>query len=250
MHSFKREALIALQFLTRIPVRLDQPPTETEIGRSILYYPLIGLLLGGILAMLGYLLMPGIAIVVAPILLIVWVALTGALHLDGVADSADGWLGGHGDRDRTLKIMRDSRSGAAAIVAVLLLLIGKFAALTILHVNGEWLGILLATVLGRSAVLALVLTTPYIPQSQLGADLAAACPRREAKIVSALALSGCLIFGGLWFGWSGVVAVLVAAGGFVAARWLMLHRLGGATGDTTGATVEWIELLVLLSLAF
>src|SRR5690606_7673193 len=124
--------LIALQFLTRLPVRLPGMPEAQQIGRSLLWYPLVGLLLGGLLLALHGLLGATPALLQAAILLAVWAGLSGGLHLDGLADSADAWVGGLGDRERTLAIMKDPRSGPIAVVVLLLVLLLKFAALAVL----------------------------------------------------------------------------------------------------------------------
>jgi len=105
--------LIAVQFLTRLPVpfRIDHQPRH--IGHSLLYYPLVGLLIGGILLAGAELLQrtsldTGLS---AALLLTLWVLLTGGLHLDGLADSADAWVGGLGDKQHTLEIMKDPSCG-------------------------------------------------------------------------------------------------------------------------------------------
>ena len=110
--------LIALQFLTRLPVRLPEAPGEQDIGRSLLYYPLVGLLLGFTLAALAWALGEG-TLLHAAILLAAWVLMSGALHLDGLADSADAWAGGQGDRERSLAIMKDPACGPAGAVALI-----------------------------------------------------------------------------------------------------------------------------------
>ena len=103
--------LIALQFLTRLPVRLPGMPEPQQIGRSLLFYPLVGLLLGLALLALEWVLGDTSTLLEAALLLAAWVALSGGLHLDGLADTADAWVGGYGDRERTLAIMKDPRSG-------------------------------------------------------------------------------------------------------------------------------------------
>lgn len=244
-----RELLIGLQFLTRIPVNLSSAPHRAEIGRSILYYPVIGLLLGLVLAApLAIAAALGSNIPAGPTagcMVILWIALTGALHIDGLADAADGWLGGYGNRERTLEIMKDPRSGAAAIAAVLAVILAKFGALLELVEQANWLAILFAPVIGRWAVLVLVLTTPYTATSSLGADLASDCPKRPALVIAiGLPLALIFIVPTLFF------AIAVALVGLWLLRRIMLQRLGGATGDTTGASVECVEMLALMAAAF
>jgi adenosylcobinamide-GDP ribazoletransferase len=161
---------LALQLLTRLPVPSSPtPPRPEELGRAVLLFPAVGLLIGGVLAGLSGALDSVDPGVLAALVLAVWVLLTGGLHLDGLADTADAWLGGQGDRDRTLAIMKDPRSGPAAIVAIVLVLLAKFAALQALLAGGEALyPLLLAPVLGRTVIVLLLLATPYVRLAGLG----------------------------------------------------------------------------------
>jgi adenosylcobinamide-GDP ribazoletransferase len=92
---------VALQFLTRLPVRLDPPPTPQEVGASLAWYPPVGLLLGLLLSGSAVALARLPPLLAAALVLTLWVLSTGALHLDGLADTADAWVGGHGDRARS-----------------------------------------------------------------------------------------------------------------------------------------------------
>lgn len=236
---------IALQFLSSLPVRLAGMPAPAQMGRSLLFYPLVGLLFGGLLLGLSVLLAGSPPMLQAALLLSAWVWLSGALHLDGLADSADAWLGGFGDRERTLTIMKDPRSGPIAVVTLVLVLLLKFCALLALLQSGQTLGLLLAPVLGRAAMLGLFLGTPYVRAGGLGQALAQHLPRGAAKVVLALTALGCLALAG----WSGLLAVGVALVVFALLRQVMLKRLGGTTGDTAGALLELLELAVVVSLA-
>lgn len=152
--------LIALQFLTRLPVRLPGMPEPQQIGRSLLFYPLVGALLGLLLLGLEWLLGDTALLLKAALLLAAWVALSGGLHLDGLADTADAWVGGYGDRERTLAIMKDPRSGPIAVVVLVLVLLLKFAALVALLEQGPIAALLLAPWLARGLLPLLFMTTP------------------------------------------------------------------------------------------
>ena len=236
--------LIALQFLTSLPIRLPAMPEPEQQGRSLLYYPLVGLLLGALLCLAAFVLDGTPPLLQAALLLTLWVALTGALHLDGLADSADAWLGGFGDRERTLQIMKDPRSGPVAVVVLVLLLLLKFSALLALLQAQQYSALLLAPVLGRAALPALFLCTPYVRPNGLGHALAANLPHGEARGVLTLVAVGCLLFGS-----SGLIALSLAAVTFLLARRAMLRRLRGTTGDTAGALLELVECTVLVGLA-
>lgn len=234
--------LIALQFLTRLPVRPRWSDEAT--GRSLLYYPLVGLLIGLALALLAIPLAglaPGLG---AALLLTVWVLISGGLHLDGLADSADAWLGGQGDRERTLEIMKDPACGPAGVLALVLVLLVKWQALALLLVEGAALPLVLAAVLARAALLALFYTTDYVRPGGLGSALARYLPRSMAAKVLAVVVVIALLAG--LDGVAALTAAAIIAGG---ARWLMQRRLGGTTGDTAGALLELVEAAVLVGLS-
>lgn len=236
---------IALQFLSSLPIRLPGMPAPQELGRSLLFYPLVGLLFGGILWALNWLLLGTPLLLHAALLLTVWVLLSGALHLDGLADSADAWLGGFGDRERTLTIMKDPRSGPIAVVTLVLVLLLKFAALLALIEQQHAVVLIIVPLIGRSALLGLFLTTPYVRAGGLGQALADHLPRLGGQQVLAASALACVLIAGL----SGVLAVVLAALVFVWLRQVMLRRLGGTTGDTAGALLELLEMVLLVGLA-
>jgi len=236
-----RSFFVALQFLTQLPVRFSRYPEPQEIGRSLNYYSLVGLLLGFSLVLFAWLLNDVSALLSAALLLSLWVGLTGGLHLDGLADSADAWVGGLGDRDKTLAIMKDPRSGPAAVVVLVLLLLIKFAALHAILSAQHWVALLLAPVLGRTVLPLLFLSTPYVRKQGLGAVFVDHMPRGIKWIMLFTVFVLFLISGSIALGMT-VVAILV----LLALRHLMLKRLGGCTGDTAGALVEITEISILV----
>jgi adenosylcobinamide-GDP ribazoletransferase len=233
---------IALQFLSSLPVRLPGMPEPEQLGRSLLFYPLVGLLFGVILWVLNLALSGAPLLLHAALLLTVWVLLSGALHLDGLADSADAWLGGFGDRERTLTIMKDPRSGPIAVVTLVLVLLLKFCALLALLEQGHGFVLIIVPLLGRAALLGLFLTTPYVRAGGLGQALADHLPRRAGWWVLGASALACLLIAGV----TAIVALVVAFVGFVWLRQVMMRRLGGTTGDTAGALLELLEMAVLV----
>ncbi len=234
---------LALQFLTRFPVRSPAHIGPEELGRSLLYYPLVGLLLGGLLLGAAKLFAPADPLVVAAVVLVIWVAISGGLHLDGLADTADAWVGGRGDRERTLRIMKDPCSGPLGVAAVVLVLLLKFAAIAALLRSASWAPLLLAPMLGRAAVPLLFLSTPYVRRGGLGEAMASHLPRQQAGRVVMLSAVVVLLLVGV----SNALLMLGALAGalFLWRAWL-LSTLEGTTGDTAGALVEVIEALALL----
>ena len=243
----------AVCFLTRLPTpylkRLDQ-----EVERTALwYYPLVGVLLGAL--MISLVLLCGLynpqasALVVAALVLTLWVYSTGALHLDGVADMGDAWVGGLGSLDRTLEIMKDPRIGSMGAASMLMILLLKFAALHSLLVQANhqmWLlgALCLIPALARTGILALMATLDYVRPNGMSQNLQGS-PLR----VKFLLLSGALIGLSIYVLPNSVLPMLVAWGVFfVGYRALLKKRLGGYTGDTLGAAVEVQEVILLLAL--
>ncbi len=238
-----RALTLALQLLTRLPVpSLTTPPQPRELGLSVLFFPGVGLLIGALLAGMHtalWLIDPG---VLAALVLTVWVLLTGGLHLDGLADTADAWIGGQGDRERTMAIMKDPRSGPMAIVVIVLLLLTKFAALQVLLAGDAVFVLLLAPVLGRTVIVLLLITTPYVRPDGLGSPYATYLPRRSCSVlVLLIAVATAALLEGL-----GGVLLAVLTISFIGLRHSLMTRLGGVTGDTLGAVCELTEVVALL----
>lgn len=236
--------VIALQFLTLLPVRRADT-SDANVGRSLVAYPWVGLMIGALTGTIAWLLERAPVGVAAVVVLIVWVTLTGALHLDGLADSADAWAGGLGNRERTLEIMKDPRRGSVALVVVALLLLGKYAALEALIAEHRWLEIASVPIFGRAAVQALLLTTPYVRPGGIGAALTAHQPRAWVTVSLMLSIACAIAVEPLRASMMTLAAALV----LILLRLLMMRRLGGTTGDTAGATIELSELAALLTAA-
>lgn len=236
-----RGLLVALGFLTRIPV----PPRVFDDARaqrtSLAWYPMVGVIVGALVTVLFLVLPREHALLSAALTLLAWVALTGGLHLDGLADSADAWVGGFGDRARTLEIMKDPRSGPAGVTVIVLLLLLKFAALASMSVENAWL-LWLSPLLARTALTAAFLTTPYVRSGGLGSALKDA-PRVACVFALLCGIAACVACG-----LSGAIALAAALVVFMFWRRACMRRLGGFTGDTAGALAEMTETTVLVAL--
>ncbi len=241
-----RALKLALAFLTIVPVRIgDDEATDDDLAASRFAYPIVGAAIGLLLAALSAGLArigaaPGIA---AFVIAATSAILTGGLHLDGLADTADGlflW----GDRDRRLTVMRDPHVGSYGIAAVVLVILGKYAVLSILSDPQRGRGILVAAVVARALILVSAGMARYARSEGTGRIVIEATTLRDAIGAAALALA---------VGWAGGgrVGVLAASLAIVLAWGLTrvaVARLGGVTGDTLGALVELGELVVLLTL--
>jgi len=237
-----RPLACALLFLTRIPL-----PAWTLSERDFAASPAYFAWVGGLLAALLY----GATLLFAPfgprlgalLLIALWVMITGGLHLDGLADTVDGLSGGRGDRTRALTIMRDSRIGAHGALALVLVLMLKWAALERALELGR-LSWLVAPVIARFACTLFIARIPYAREQGLASPFVGATGARALLIgLAAVALTCALLgLGGLLVA---VLAVLAVLPFVMRAR----RALGGLTGDVYGAAIELCELGALLAAA-
>ncbi|NOR51844.1 MAG: adenosylcobinamide-GDP ribazoletransferase [Gammaproteobacteria bacterium] len=237
--------ILALQLLTRIHVPIEIGVTDAQIGRSMLFYPVVGLLLGGIIYAVALVLPEQSLLLNAALLTTLWIGLTGALHIDGLADSADAWVGGMGDPQRTLEIMKDPYCGPMGVTVILVTVILKFAALYTLLQQGYLLPLLLIPMMGRAQILLLFLTTPYVRKQGMGSALADHLPRTPAWLVL---LTSTLVWSYFMQG-SGMLTLVFLLVMFVIFRQGLMRRINGTTGDTAGALVELSELVLLIGAA-
>lgn len=236
---------IAIQFLTRIPVRLAEPPTPQQLARSLALYPVVGAIIGILLWLCAEAMTDFDPLLRAAMLVGVWVAITGGLHLDGLADSADACAGAHGAPQRARAILKDPSCGAMGVVALVMVLMLKFATLAHLPAGAGIHSWLLPPVLARAAVIGLFLTTPYVSQGGLGTALADPGARRGNLIALGLTVAAVLIPDPD----PGARALSAALIVFLVTSWTLRHRFGGANGDGAGALVELTETAVLVTFA-
>jgi len=177
----------------------------------------------------------------AALLLAAWVLLTGGPHLDGLADSADAWVGGLGDRERTLTIMKAPCTGPAGVSALVILLLVKFSALHTLVACGCPPSLLMVPLLARAGLLSLLLTTPYVRSGGMGEAMAQQLHRGNGWLIVAAVVVAVIVAGGR----TGIWLLVAAALAFAWLHFAMRKRIGGTTGDTAGALVEILETALL-----
>lgn len=233
----------AIAFMTRLPVpRLKYSTEDWQL--SVAYYPIVGLMIGMLLwgAAWGsaHLFSPFLASVLT---LSFWIYVTGGLHLDGWMDLADG-LGSNRSREEVLRIMKDSRVGAMGVIAALLLILLKTAALQEamnLQIL-EWL--LFPPLLARTLLILAIWHWPYLSETGMGSGMRDGLNRIKLAI-------GVLLSMGVGYGLGGMKGIflflLILLAGWLFLRHIM-KRLGGLTGDVYGALVEGAECLTLLGL--
>ena len=237
--------LSALHFLTTFPLLLERPYSDEEFGKAVGYFSLVGLIIGGVLLGINYLL--GFVfsrMVVSALTLACWLALTGALHLDGFLDSFDGLLGGYDEASR-LEIMKDERVGAFGLSAGFILLLLKFMAIDAADsFSLTATSLLLAPTLGRWSLSLAIVAFPYAREEGLGKGVKDHATWRQFVLATVMALLVALLTV-QWLGLAIMAIVVLVV--WIWARFTM-QRIPGLTGDIYGAICEIIELIVLLIL--
>lgn len=231
----------SIAFLTRIPIPGAGGFGAEDVGKSARWFPLVGLVLGGVYVAMARLLSFRLPPEVIAVLIVGAEALlTGALHMDGLADTADGFGGGH-TREDILRIMRDHAIGSYGATALILLIALKATVIGALIERGQAAPyLLLAPALGRWSIVPLCRFLSYARESKAAARHVGAVELVWASVIAA----GAAAFAPPWHGWVCWLAVGVATAGFGR---FCFRRIGGITGDTLGANVEIGESVVLLT---
>ena len=236
----------AVMFLTRLPVGRYCSPDPLVLSRSTRWFPLVGLLVGTLLALVwGLVQSVAPSSVAAVATLVAGILVTGAFHEDGLADVADG-AGAFG-ADAKLEIMRDSRVGTYGALALVLLLLARFTLLWELSVAvlaTPVAALVAAHVLARWSSVWLMARIPYARAAAANRVVAEGVDRRrllEASLVALLALAPVFVL----LGPPSAVLPPLALAVTVLAGWRFRARLGGITGDCLGATNVLVELAVL-----
>ncbi|WP_423603788.1 adenosylcobinamide-GDP ribazoletransferase [Sphingomonas sp. MS122] len=230
-----KRLILALQFLTRLPVPRVTGSAEA-FAASMAWFPAAGLAVGAVVAgafRLGGLADPWVAALAG---LSAWVMVTGALHLDGLADLADAKGAAHGDRARLLDVMADPHIGSFGVIAIVLQLAAKLVLLHLLA-PAQWLALLLVPAVARIG--------PLVWARWL-APLHDGLAARFAKAVRPAHL---LLWVLAWLAACHVAPALLVAPLLIGGWWLWLRRsLGGVSGDCHGAGIELVETGLLLAL--
>jgi adenosylcobinamide-GDP ribazoletransferase len=249
-----RQATLAVTFLTGIPLKVEGDVSPADLWRSMGWYPLVGLGLGalawGVYAGLVSFL-PGL--VAATLVVIVLELLTRGLHMDGVMDTADGILSG-APRERALEIMKDHNVGAMGVVAAVLLLVLKVAALGALT-RADAAAPLLAGWCAARALPALdVYLWPYARPAGTGEAFTRERSLGPVELSLGLLIGGVVVAGavgfaidgaGTWF--TGLLAAAVAMAVTLAVQAAVAKKLGGLTGDVYGMGIELAEAAALVT---
>lgn len=243
---------VAAGFLTLVPMP-GRPPADLDLAAATPLFPVVGMALGAAQALL---LFPynwwSDANLAGPLafgMLVVGTVLTAGLHLDGLADTFDGLFGGQSPEER-LRILKDPHHGTFGILALVLVLVGKYAglaALLSLHSQARSAAMLvLAPALARWSMVSLAGLAAAAPGSTLGRLIAGRVP----PLTAVAGLTAPTALGLLVLGWAILPAIVIASAVPVLMARAATRRLGGVTGDVFGATSELVEVGVYLLFAF
>ena len=238
-----RRFIIALQFLTVIPFYKNLKVNEEDLGKSALYFPMVGLFIGGCLVCSNLLLsffLP--RSVVDGILIIILVLITGSIHLDALADTVDGIASGK-EKNEKLSIMKDGQVGAMGAVAVFLVLMLKYLALAALPEYLKNQSLLLMPMMGRWSQVSIAYFSDY---AGLKKGLGFPITRHVTSLIFIFTTIISLLVATYLFHHRGfIIAVLVGLFCLLYSRFFK-RVLGGVTGDVLGAANEITEVAVLI----
>jgi len=241
MMNWVASLLTAFRFLTVIPLPGTQESGEETFSRSLLFFPVVGLVLGSLSAATAWLLQDVVEpLPLAVVLVGLLAGLSGALHLDGLADTADGFFSSR-PRERILEIMRDSRIGAMGVIGLLLVLLLKISALSSLEPAMAWRAVFLMPLAGRCAILIMMALLPYArSEGGLGSLFYGSSVRFKALAGLFFLAAVAWLVGAV----GGLVAVVAGLLVTVLFCFYCRKKIGGATGDTLGAVCELTEAAV------
>lgn len=233
---------IAIQFLTIIPLPFTPRWEENDLGRSMAFFPLVGLTLGGLLSGADFLLGQYLPRPLGDLLLVALLAgVTGALHHDGLADVCDG-LAARGTRERFLAVMKDSRIGAVGVVGLVLGLLLKYQALLALPPEVKRQALFFFPAVARFAQVQMTVGSRRAREDGLGAACIAGAGMAQLIIAGAMTLAAAYLL----FGVKGIACCMVLSLFTAGVRAWSHRRLGGVTGDVIGCASELNEIVCLL----
>lgn len=236
-----RGLIVAVQFLTRLPTPVLDRYDHRDIAAAAAWFPFVGLLVGGGVAAalwVGGLVAPELGALAA---IVIWVRITGGLHLDGLADSADGLAASHGKPERFLQVARDPNTGAFGVVAIVLVLLAKLVVLSLIAREATLMVFVAVALIPAFARWIVLVVAKWVPSLSPGRGATFAASVEWPAIfwnAAALGIAAALF-----------APMLICVLFFVGyALWFWNSRLGGVSGDCHGATIEVTEAALLIAL--
>lgn len=239
-----RDFLLAAQFLTALPIKIKKRPVESDFGRSILYFPVVGTILGLILGLLYYILkIPFQHIIVCASLIAFEIIITGGIHIDGFCDTVDGLCSSR-KKETILEVMRDSRVGAFGVMGLIALLLIKFSALLSLPQKLFTDSLIAMTTLSRWSMVISCRFFPYAREKEGKAkQFVGNATNMHVFLTTVFIILLSVFLLGIW--WSAVIIVFVVMFTIIFNSFIK-KKIDGITGDTLGALNEIVEVLVIL----
>jgi len=233
--------IAAFQFLSSFPIKTDEEVRPEVLGKSVAFFPFVGLVFGLILTLSNWILLYVFPKLVADVfLIIILTSLDGGMHLDGFIDTCDGLLGGRGDKNRILRIMKDSNVGAHGITCATSLFLLKFTLLYSLSGKLKVLVLMAMPTLARWAVSLAIVFFPYARNEGTGKVFSDHSGIKEFVVATIIAL-----LTSFWSFFSMVAFAGVFMISLIAGRYFS-SKIGGLTGDIYGALVKVNEIVVLM----
>lgn len=233
--------LIALQFLTVVPIKIKSEIAEEDFGRSLLYFPVVGILIGlvlsGVALLLGFLPNP----VVGVLILIISIVITGGIHLDGFADTCDGFYGPR-PKEKILEIMQDSRVGTMGVVGVVCLLLLKFTLIVSVPQDALWKLLIMMTVFARWSHILACYTSNYARDEGKAKYFVEYAGKIELLVGTVFTVVLFLLL----MRFMGLILLVLSLLSTLLFMNYVKRKIGGMTGDTIGAVNEIAEVAVLL----
>ncbi|GKU26751.1 adenosylcobinamide-GDP ribazoletransferase [Clostridium folliculivorans] len=238
-----KKFILIIQFMTRIPINLSLEVKREDFADAVRYFPLVGLIIGAI-DLFVYIITSKVfhGMLPAVFAMISHIIVTGGLHLDGLSDTADGIFSGR-SKDKILEIMKDSRVGTFGVLALIALMLLKFAAIQELSKVNIYSVLLISPVISRTLATLLMYKRRYARQKEgLGDLFIGKISTLTFSIALALGLIITLAVGRTY----GLIVIIVGYIFTILFRLYIEKRLDGITGDILGASVELNEVLVLI----
>ena len=235
-----KKFLIALQFLTILPVKIKTEVREKDIGRSLVCFPIVGLLIGLILALIFYAVAFLPNLVTVTLVLVSSIIITGAIHLDGFADTCDGFYGSK-PKEKMLQIMRDSRIGAMGVIGIVSILLLKFTLLASIPQSIPWKPLILMAVFARWSQVLACHTSKYARKEGKAKYFIEYDSKKEFLGSTFFMILLFLLLMKL----NGIILLILSLTPVILFINYAKRKIGGMTGDTIGATSEIAEIAVL-----
>jgi adenosylcobinamide-GDP ribazoletransferase len=232
--------LIALQFLTVFPIRIKSKIKEKDFGKSLAYFPIVGILIGLLLVLILFIFSALPSLITTVLILITSVVITGGIHLDGLADTCDG-LYGFRTKEKALEIMRDSRIGVMGVTGITLLLLLKFTLLVSISQEFLWKFLILMPVFGRFSQILCCFSSKYARKEGKAKYFIKYTSKKEFIIGLFFTLAVFLIL----MKTKGLMLFLISLLPIFLLKIYIKKKIGGMTGDTIGAISEISEVTVL-----